>query len=150
MSKLLKKKKVKENHGMICDIEFKTPHAKIIHALFLLVAIILSAVCIVPILWLVLSSFKDTKEFMAIPPSFLPKNIDINKFFAVWEETAFAKLYLGSVQRSCRLCGIKTQTPRKPSCVYAYYVDYASATQRKPGSAVYDIYKFPRNRMELV
>ena len=29
-------------------------------------------------------------------------------------------------------------------------VDNASAAQRKPGSVVYDIYKFPRNRMEFV
>lgn len=96
MTKLFKKK-VKENYGMICDIEFKTAHAKIVHALFLLVAIILSAVCILPIIWLVLSAFKGTKEFMAIPPSFLPEKIELQKFVDVWVETDFAKLYFNTI-----------------------------------------------------
>lgn len=74
-------------------MEFKTPKAKALHAVFLSVMLIISAVCILPILWMLVSVFKDTKEFLQIPPSFFPENFDIGKLGRVWKEYNFPMLF---------------------------------------------------------
>lgn len=91
------KKAPKERYGMICNIEFKSPGIKIIHAIFLIISLFLAAICLLPLLWIILSSFKDTAEFMAIPPSFLPEKINLAKFVEVWKMENFSKLYFNTI-----------------------------------------------------
>ncbi len=98
MSKKLRLKKApKERYGMICNIEFKSPGIKIVHGTFLFVAIFLSLICLLPLVWIMLSSFKSTAEFMAIPPTFLPETIDLGKFLSVWQEENFLLLYTNTI-----------------------------------------------------
>jgi len=91
-----KKEKIKESYGMIFDMELKKPYVKIIHALFLIISVFLGAMCLLPIVWLLFSAFKDTKEFLQIPPTFLPKKIDLNKLFSVWDEYYFGSAFINT------------------------------------------------------
>lgn len=91
-----KKEKIKESYGMIFDMELKKPYVKIIHALFLIISVFLGALCLLPLVWLLFSAFKDTKEFLQIPPTFLPKKIDLNKLFSVWDEYYFGSAFINT------------------------------------------------------
>ncbi len=93
-----KKRKVAESHGVITDIEYKTSvSARAVHAAFLIIMLLISVICILPIVWLLLSAFKDTKEFLQVPPSFFPDQIDISKLLNVWEEYRFSMIFINTV-----------------------------------------------------
>ena len=94
MSKKIKKQ---ENSGVISEVEYKSVHARVIHTIFLVIMLILSAICILPVLWMFVSSFKDTKEFLQIPPSFFPEHIDIGKLGKVWKEYNFIRLFANTI-----------------------------------------------------
>ena len=91
-----KKEKVKEVYGMISDMELKKPYVKVVHAVFLIISVFLGALCLLPLVWLLLSAFKDTKEFLQIPPTFLPKKVDLNKLFSVWNEYYFGQAFVNT------------------------------------------------------
>ncbi len=91
--KRLKKKEDLNNSGFILDIEFKSLKVKIIYGIIFTLFMLLSLVFIVPILWIVLSAFKDTQEFLKIPPSLFPESIKLAKVAEVWNTTGIGKTY---------------------------------------------------------
>ena len=93
----MRKNKQPEMTGMIFPMEYKKPYIRVVHALFMAVSIILSLVCILPVLWIFLSAFKDTKEFLQIPPSFLPKKIDFGKIMTVWSKYRFGRTFVNKI-----------------------------------------------------
>lgn len=88
--------KSRENIGMICRTEFKTPKIKVIHAIFFAIMMFLCLICLLPVVWLFLSAFKDTKEFLRIPPSFLPEKFDFSKVTDTWTQSSFGSLYFNT------------------------------------------------------
>lgn len=91
------RKTTEEHYGAISDMELKRPYVKVVHALFMIISLFLSAICLLPLVWLMLSAFKDTKEFLQIPPTFMPKNININKLLYVWKLYHLAVPFLNTV-----------------------------------------------------
>ncbi len=89
----IRARKPAEYNGVIANVEFKTAKAKAIHAVFLIIMLIISLICVVPILWMLISAFKDTKEFLQIPPSFFPEHFDIGKLGRVWKDYNFLMLF---------------------------------------------------------
>lgn len=96
----MRKNKQPEMTGMIFPMEYNKPYIRVVHALFMAVSIILSLVCILPVLWIFLSAFKDTKEFLQIPPSFLPKKIDFGKIMTVWSKYQFGRTFVNTIVMS--------------------------------------------------
>ncbi len=87
-------KKQPELTGMIFQMEYKKRYVRIVHAIFLTVALLASCVALLPVLWIILSAFKDTKEFLQIPPTFLPKKIEFGKIWSVWQDYDFGPIFL--------------------------------------------------------
>lgn len=90
---MAKRDKSREYNGVISNVEFKSFKAKLIHSIFLVIMLLISAMCIIPILWMLVSAFKDTKEFLQIPPSFFPEKFDIGKLGRVWKDYNFLRLF---------------------------------------------------------
>ena len=91
------RKTTEEHYGAISDMELKRPYVKAVHTVFMVISLVLSAICLLPLVWLLLSAFKDTKEFLQIPPTFMPKKFDLNKLFYVWEMHSLAIPFLNTV-----------------------------------------------------
>ena len=146
------KTKVSEPAGMICQLEFKTTKVKIIHGIFFAVMMLLCAICLLPVIWMFLSAFKDTKEFLKIPPSFLPEPIDFSKVVDTWTQNNIGRRHFvyHRVQRSCRICHIETETARFQIVFYANHVDNDAAEQCESGTAVYDVYRLSGDALEFV
>lgn len=53
-------------------------------------------VCVFPVVWIMLSGFKDIKEMYTIPLSLFPKSFDITKIVRVWNEMKFYKYYINT------------------------------------------------------
>lgn len=81
--------KVKEKTtGCICEIELKKwGHKKIVYYINMILCVFIAATVLIPLLWICLSSFKDTKEFLQIPMSLFPERIDLRKVGYVLRET---------------------------------------------------------------
>lgn len=91
------KKEKRESTGAILEPDLKSKKVKIGYAILYAVAIIISLTFIVPVIWILLSAFKDTKEFSAITPTLLPQNIDIKKIGRVWSRVSLGRAYLSTV-----------------------------------------------------
>lgn len=50
-----------------------------------------------PILWIILSSFKSTEEFFALPPTLIPKKMHFSKLVDVWKEIDVFRMYVNSL-----------------------------------------------------
>ncbi|BBH22047.1 ABC transporter [Paenibacillus baekrokdamisoli] len=82
--------------GIIGDLEYKSPGVKLIYWLFFAGMAIVSLVCILPALWVILSSLKDIKEFYAIPPTIIPRSFHLEKLWETWNEFHFMRYYVNT------------------------------------------------------
>ena len=89
--------KSNEYPGMICQLEYKTKKVKLIHAVFFAVMLLLCAICLLPVVWMFFASFKDTKEFLRIPPSFFPETIDLSKMVRTWTENRIGRIFINTL-----------------------------------------------------
>lgn len=95
------KKWTKKEKGAIMPIELKGTGMKVIYFINLTILIIISLICLLPVLWLVMTSFKSVKEIYQTPPTLFPANFDITKIARVWKKVNFVKYY----KNSFLLCG---------------------------------------------
>lgn len=68
----------------------------IVHTLFYLALIAWGFAAAMPMLWMVVSAFKITRDIFVWPPSFLPKNPTVENFVAAWTIVPFARFLINS------------------------------------------------------
>lgn len=83
--------------GIILAVEFKKPSVKIFYGIMFLFSILVALICLIPPLWIMISAFKDTKEFFRIPPTIIPESFDAQKLVRVWNETDFGNSFINSI-----------------------------------------------------
>ncbi|MGO4347439.1 carbohydrate ABC transporter permease [Paenibacillus sp. MCAF9] len=88
--------KTAKSSGIIGDLEYKIPKVKIMYWLFFAIMTIISLVCLLPPVWVILSSFKDVKEFYEIPPTIIPRSFHIEKLWDTWNEFKFMRYYVNT------------------------------------------------------
>ncbi len=84
-----------KDNGIITRSDLKSPRVKIIYYILFVICLIITIISIAPPIWVLLSSFKDIKEF-TIEPTILPKEFDFNKFIKTWNNLKFFKYYVNS------------------------------------------------------
>lgn len=101
------------NKGILTDADMKKTKYKILYASMFTGMIVYCLISIVPVIYIMLSGFKDVKEMYSIPASFLPKRIDLSKLVRVWNEMKFYKYYgntfimaLGAVVADVTISGL--------------------------------------------
>lgn len=86
-----------KNTGVLSAMDMHRPGNKLIYWTIFALLLLLALVCLLPPLWIILSSFKTTKELMQIPPQLLPSEISFKKFAEVWELVGFTRYYLNTI-----------------------------------------------------
>ena len=101
------------NKGILTDADMKKTKYKILYASMFTGMIVYCLISIVPVIYIMLSGFKDVKEMYSIPASFFPKRIDLSKLVRVWNEMKFYKYYgntfimaLGAVVADVTISGL--------------------------------------------
>jgi len=84
--------------GIMTKVEYRNSTAKFVYWLWFSILVIVAAICVLPPLWLFISSFKSIPEFYAKVPTLLPKHFDLKKFFNTWRVLSFQKYYLRSIE----------------------------------------------------
>ncbi len=83
--------------GVILEPEMRQRSAKIFQFFIFAVFIFIAAIFLLPLLWIFLSAFKTTEEFVSRTPTLFPKEIDLGKVWAVWQKGNLGKTYLNTV-----------------------------------------------------
>ena len=99
MKTLSKKKKAVENIStrLINDMDIKKPEYKIIYVIIVLFLLLMCMITILPTLWVFASAFKSTKEFLAVPPTIIPRSFEPEKVIQVWGNVNFLRYLRNSV-----------------------------------------------------
>ena len=82
--------------GLISRIDLKNPRIIALYWLMFGLMLIISAVCLFPPIWVILSSFKDMREFFAVPPTIIPKTFHFDKIVQTWNSLNFTMYYLNT------------------------------------------------------
>ncbi len=56
-----------------------------------------SAVMLLPLVWMVLTSFKPEADIVTFPPQLLPRRVTFQHYIDVWNRIPFARLYLNTI-----------------------------------------------------
>ena len=98
----------KMENGILTNIDMKKMRYKLLYAAIVFVVVIYCVISVLPVLWILLSGFKDVKEIYSIPIKFIPKRIDLGKLATIWNEMKVYKYYgntfimsIGSVLATC-------------------------------------------------
>lgn len=82
--------------GLISAVD-KGVGAKMFYALFAILLVIISLLCILPPVWVLLSGFKEGKEFFSIPPTIIPKHFNFKKLADTWHIFKFGGYYRNTI-----------------------------------------------------
>ncbi|MFC5404140.1 carbohydrate ABC transporter permease [Cohnella soli] len=88
--------KTVKTSGIIGDLEYKLPKVKMVYWLFFTIMVFISLICILPPVWVILSSFKDIKEFYEIPATVIPRTFHAEKLWNTWNEFKFIRYYVNT------------------------------------------------------
>lgn len=99
--------------GILTDADIKRPKYKLLYWSMFVLLLLYCFTCGFPVIWILLSGFKDVKEMYAIPASLFPKSINFGKLSEVWNSMQFYKYYIntfvmavGSVISDIIICGL--------------------------------------------
>lgn len=95
MSKM-KSKFNNKTYGIITALDFKQPRVKFLYYLILAFIVCICLICVAPIIWLFVSCLKDIDEFLAVPPTFWPKEIHPEKILEVWGDLEFGTYFINT------------------------------------------------------
>ncbi|MCL2245280.1 MAG: carbohydrate ABC transporter permease [Treponema sp.] len=82
-------------NGLIRDFDFKSPSVKIGYILIFIFGLLVSFLGIAPLIWMILSGFKNIREFMA-GVKILPESWDFASYIATWNQLGFLHYYFNS------------------------------------------------------
>lgn len=93
----MNRKLLDKNTGLLTGSDFYDRKNRIFYWSMFAILLILVAVCILPILWVVVSAFKDTEEFYSIPPKLIPRSFNPEKLVEVFKTLNFGRYYLNTL-----------------------------------------------------
>lgn len=83
--------------GVLNSMDMKSKKNKMIYWGIFVVLFFVALVCLLPPLWILVSSFKSTKELMQVPPKLLPESWNLDKFKELWNNLEFGRYYLNTL-----------------------------------------------------
>ena len=87
--KLMSKSSEVASTRLISNSDMKHPMYKVIYFLIIACLVIMCMTTILPTLWIFASAFKNTKEFLAVPPTIIPRSFEPEKVVEVWQNVKF-------------------------------------------------------------
>jgi len=94
-----KKKKVNagSSTSLISDSDLRKPAYKVIYFFIYAALVAMCMSTVLPTLWIFLSAFKNTKEFISVPPTIIPRSFEPQKIVEVWQNINFFSYLKNSI-----------------------------------------------------
>lgn len=83
--------------GLLSSLDLKSPGYKIAYGIIFLIMVVVAVISVFPVIWVLLSAFKDLDEFLQVPPTLLPHSFNPGKILEVWQVVHFGQYYINSV-----------------------------------------------------
>ena len=111
MSKIETSKRIgftSKSEGLFNFQDYKKAKYKMVYVIMFLFLLTLSLICLLPVLWVMLSGFKSMEEMYAIPPTFFPQSIDFSKIIRVWSSISIGRYFFNTIMLiiGCLVCDI--------------------------------------------
>jgi len=87
---------VAHNNGLIHDFDLKQSSVKVLYNFVLMIGILAAIAGIAPLIWLLLSGFKDLREFVR-ETTILPKSFNPESYTSTWMQLNFIRYYRNSL-----------------------------------------------------
>lgn len=84
--------------GIINFMDLKKMKVKGLYWLIFGALIILALICLLPPLWIFISSLKSVKELYRIPATLFPDHFDLGKMVTVWKKLDYLKYYINTLK----------------------------------------------------
>ncbi|WP_270170210.1 carbohydrate ABC transporter permease [Paenibacillus sp. SYP-B4298] len=82
---------------LISDLELRQRPVKLLYGMLFLLMIAVTLICLLPPIWIIISSFKDLKEFYQVPPTLIPRTFQLDKLARTWQEFSFMQYYMNTM-----------------------------------------------------
>lgn len=86
-----------KTEGLITVHDLKRPSVKLGYFMMFLFLVVFALICVLPVIWVFLSSFKTPAEMYKIPPSFLPESINIKNLGNIIGKVNFVKYFVNTL-----------------------------------------------------
>jgi multiple sugar transport system permease protein len=86
-----------KTNGLLNFMDLKQKNNLLLYWIMKFLLILLSLVCILPILWIILSAFKTPEEMYKIPPQLLPSSFSIDPIVQVLSKVNFFKYFYNTI-----------------------------------------------------
>ncbi len=83
---------------LINRVELRKTRIQVLYFAIVAVAVVLAALCFLPILWVIISSLEPAKEFYSLHPPVIPNHLNWSLLGTVWSSVGFLGLYANSGQ----------------------------------------------------
>lgn len=97
MRKKKKSRFTNKTVGILSFIDMKRADNRVLYWAMFAILIILSLICVLPPLYILISSFKTTRELLQFPIQWLPAEWSIDKFVRIWNNLEFGKYYFNTI-----------------------------------------------------
>lgn len=87
--------------GLITSLDFKMRRVRIGYWIMFALLLIIALIFLFPAVWIILSSFKDVKEFLSTPPTLFPHSFHPEKLVEVWKKMNISRSYLNTMIVAC-------------------------------------------------
>lgn len=82
-----------KRNGLLNGMDLHNGKNKAIYGVMTALLIVLSLVCLLPILWVAVSCFKTPAELYSVPPKLLPSGISFDKVKEIWSKISFFRYF---------------------------------------------------------
>lgn len=87
-----------ERNGLISNINYKKTSNKVIYWTMIALLILVAVICILPVVWVLVSSLKSLDEFYSVPPTLWPKSFHFEAIPKLFRQYDFIKLYWNTIK----------------------------------------------------
>ena len=82
-----------KTEGLVNFSDLHKPGVRIAYALMFICLVIMAAACLIPVLWVFLSGFKEPAEMYKVPATFFPEHISFGKVTAIMSKINIKKYF---------------------------------------------------------
>lgn len=86
--------------GIWTSLDFKRKKIRIAYWFLFSFVLLICLACLSPVVWVFISSFKDIKEILSVPPTLIPHSFHPEKLIEVWNSMNFGKYYINTILMS--------------------------------------------------
>lgn len=83
--------------GVIGSMDMRYSRVKVLYIVLSAILILVALVCLIPPLWVLVSSLEDPQTFYSMNPPLIPHPLDISKLWTTWTTLNFGRYYLNSI-----------------------------------------------------